>query len=648
MEEVKLSIRNTVARPLLLLGAGFVSLIALQAAGAAEYSEAPALAALVEAGELPPVAERLPLQPEVIEPLESIGSYGGTIRSALRGDGDGNGVTLLVAPQGLIRWEMDFGGVRPNIAQSWEVNDDFTEFTFYLREGMRWSDGEPFTVDDVMFAYELMSNPDYLSNMPSQYVVDGEPMTVTKINDYAFKVGFAGSYRNFLDELARPPGQHLVFYAQHYCSQFHPDYADEAALTAEMRAVGANDWAQLMRIKCSDIELPTRWGNVDRPTLDAWLIENTYSAGATQVTLQRNPYFWQVDTEGNQLPYVDGLNFSVISDIEAILLSAINGQFDYQSRHVNQIANLPVLYDNKERGGYEIMRLIDQNASFLGLYLNHSTENEALRELFAQREFKEALSLGIDRAEVDEIVQLGQGQPWQIGPYEESPYYNETLGSQFIQYDPDQANALLDGLGLTGRDGDGYRLADNGQKISIATIVTVAKPGDIEALEIIRQQWRDIGIEMVINTSERSLFYDRAQNNEYDISADTVPGAMNPMLDLRALAATNPLESRMSIPWTRWYVSGGEVGEEPSENMKRRLELVDQWTQTTDNDEANALVAEILDLAAEAFEVIGVSRTASPLGIRSTRLHNVWDQMPAGWNYGSPGPALPQQWYFVN
>tara|TARA_A100001391_G_scaffold205447_1_gene206344 strand:- start:8828 stop:10714 length:1887 start_codon:yes stop_codon:yes gene_type:complete len=627
---------------------GLVSLVAAQSALADDYAEAPQLSALVEAGELPPLVERIPLQPEVIEPLETVGSYGGTIRSALRGDGDGNGVTLLVGPQGLVRWEMDFSGVRPNIAESWEVNDDFTEYTFYLREGMKWSDGEPFTADDVVFAYELLSDSEYLSDMPSQYVVNDQPMVVTKLDDYSFTVSFEGSYRNFLDELARPPGQHLVFYAEHYCSKFHPEYADEAELAAEMNAMGANDWQQLMRIKCSDIELPTRWGNAERPTLDPWLIENTYSAGATQVTMQRNPYFWQVDSDGQQLPYVDALNFSVISDVEAILLSAINGQFDYQFRHIKEISNLPVLYDNREQAGYEIMRLTDQNASFLGLYLNHSTENEALRSLFEKREFKQALSLGIDRVEVDEIVQLGQGQPWQIGPFEESPFYNETLGTQFIEYDPDRANALLDELGLSERDADGYRLASNGQKISIATIVTVAKPGDIEALEVIRQQWRDIGIEMVINSSERSLFYDRAQNNEYDASADTVPGAMNPMLDLRALAATNPLESRMSIPWTRWYVSGGTSGEEPSENMKQRLALVDQWTQTTDNEAANALVAEILDLAAEAFEVIGVSRTASPLGIRSVRLNNVWDEMPAGWNYGSPGPALPQQWYYAD
>ncbi len=635
-------------RPLLGFSLGLVSLVAAQSALADDYAEAPQLSALVEAGELPPLVERIPLQPEVIEPLETVGSYGGTIRSALRGDGDGNGVTLLVGPQGLVRWEMDFSGVRPNIAESWEVNDDFTEYTFYLREGMKWSDGEPFTADDVVFAYELLSDSEYLSDMPSQYVVNDQPMVVTKLDDYSFTVSFEGSYRNFLDELARPPGQHLVFYAEHYCSKFHPEYADEAELAAEMNAMGANDWQQLMRIKCSDIELPTRWGNAERPTLDPWLIENTYSAGATQVTMQRNPYFWQVDSDGQQLPYVDALNFSVISDVEAILLSAINGQFDYQFRHIKEISNLPVLYDNREQAGYEIMRLTDQNASFLGLYLNHSTENEALRSLFEKREFKQALSLGIDRVEVDEIVQLGQGQPWQIGPFEESPFYNETLGTQFIEYDPDRANALLDELGLSERDADGYRLASNGQKISIATIVTVAKPGDIEALEVIRQQWRDIGIEMVINSSERSLFYDRAQNNEYDASADTVPGAMNPMLDLRALAATNPLESRMSIPWTRWYVSGGTSGEEPSENMKQRLALVDQWTQTTDNEAANALVAEILDLAAEAFEVIGVSRTASPLGIRSVRLNNVWDEMPAGWNYGSPGPALPQQWYYAD
>ncbi|WP_127145241.1 ABC transporter substrate-binding protein [Pelagibacterium montanilacus] len=613
---------------------------------AQDYSQAPELDEAVSAGDLPDIADRLPSEPEIVEPLDAVGTYGGTIRSALRGDQDHNGILLLVGAQGLVRWAPDFSGVVPNVAESWNVNEDNTEFTFHLREGMRWSDGETFSADDIVFAAELLADTEFMSNMPSRYVLADEPMEVEKVDDATVTVRFAAPYRNFLEELAKPLGQHLVLYARHYCEQFHPDYADPDALAAELEAAGTDSWAQLMRTKCADIELPTRWGNVDRPTLDPWVIEQPYTGGATQVTLTRNPYFWQVDTEGQQLPYADSLRFSIIADIESILLSTINGQFDYQVRHIFPISNRPVLFDNTEQGNFEIMDLTPLDSNFLGLYLNHSTDNAELRELFANRDFKAALSLGIDRVEVDEIIQLGQGAPWQIGPFEETKFYNEALGTQFTAHDVEEANRLLDDLGLTERDGDGFRLFENGERLSINAIVTIAKPTDVESLEIIREQWRDIGVELVISTSERSLFYERAQTNAYDISADTVPGAVNPTLDMRALAAVHPLESRMSIPWVNWYLSGGEGGEEPSENMKQRLELIDQLPTASSDEEADEIVAEVLSLAAEAFEVIGVSKRAPALGIRASNLGNVYEQMPYGWDYGTPGPALPQTWYF--
>lgn len=611
-----------------------------------DFRESPMLNAMVETGALPPVTERLPATPEVVEPLNSVGAYGGMIRSALRGNADHNGILLLVGAQGLVRWERDMSGVVPNLAESWEVNDDATEFTFRLREGVRWSDGALLTTDDVIFAAELLAHGEFLEAVPTRYVAGGEPMQVEKVDDLTFTITFVQPYSTFIEELAKPVGQHLVLYSRAYCGQYHPDYAGPEELARHLAGAGTDSWAQLMRMKCADIELPTRWGNVDRPTLDPWVITEPYSGGATQVQMERNPYFWQVDTEGHQLPYADALQFSIIADPEAILLSAMNGQLDYQVRHIFSISNRPVLSENAQRGNYQIMGLTPLDSNFLGLYLNHSNENEVLRDLIRTREFKEALSHGIDRVEVDDIVQLGQGEPWQIGPLPSSDFYHEQLATQHIEHDPSRSNELLDELGLTDRDSSGYRQMPNGDRLALRVITSIAHPAIIEALEVIRGQWREIGVELVIATSERSLFYERAQRNEFDLSASNTPGAINPMGEMRAFAAVHPLESRMSLPWVRWHLTGGEEGEEPTENMKRRLELIESYRSVTDPDEARAIVMEILDLAAEAFEVIGVSQRAPALGIRANNLHNVYEQMPYGWEYGTPGPSLPQQWYF--
>ncbi len=614
----------------------------------AKVTEAPELAERVAAGELPPVEERLPTAPEVVEPLEGLGSYGGSMRQALRGNADHNAILRAVGAQGLVRWTKDFTSVVPNVAESFEVNEDASEYVFHLRPGMRWSDGHPFTADDILFFVEdLLPDTTFFQSPPSRYVVNGELMQAEKLDDHTVKVTFAGPYRSFLEELATPLGQHMVLYAKHHCSQFHPKYADNLdALIAQARA---NDWATVMRQYCGDIELPARWANLDRPTLDPWVITEPYTGGATRVVLERNPYFWQVDTEGQQLPYVDELAFTVIADLEAILLSAIGGQLDLQIRHVTDIANKPVLMANMAQGGYEVMEMRSIDANAAGLYLNQSTQNAELRELLRDRDFRVALSVAIDREQINDIVFLGQTTPRQIGPLPEHRLYNERLGTQHIEYDEAQANELLDSLGLERRDSDGFRLyPDSNRRLSLNAIVSIANTFQSEILELVRNSWRNVGVELVINASERSLFYDRAQNNEYDISIDNVPGGLNPQHDLRALIAVHPLESRQSIPWVRWYESGGTAGEEPTENMKKRLALYDEWRVTPDEAEADALFAELLELAAEAFEVIGIVEPAPQLGVRNAQMINVFDEMPFGWIYGTPGPSLLQQYSFTN
>ncbi|MDQ7988963.1 MAG: ABC transporter substrate-binding protein [Candidatus Dactylopiibacterium sp.] len=615
------------------------------ASGAWAYSEAPALARAVQEKKLDPVERRLPQKPEVVQPVQKIGVYGGVLRTAMRANNDQNSITRIVSGQGLVRWRMDFNGVLPNVAERWELNADGSEYTFHLRRGMRWSDGSPFTADDVLFAMnDLIFNKQFFGAAPSQYVVQDTPAEVTRLDDATVRFRFAGPNLGFLDQLATPLGQHPVMYPKAYCSQFHPKYNPKVGeLLAREKA---KDWGALMRMKCGDIEVPTRWGNADKPTLDAWIIKEPYNGSATRVVLERNPYFWQVDSAGQQLPYLDRVQLQVISEAETIILAAINGQLDYQHRHIFGIQNRPVLADNAAKGKYKVMALPGTGANSVGLWLNQTTKNDKLRRLMRNKDFRIALSLASDRKEVNDIVYLSQGMPWQIGPLKQSRWYNEKLGTQYLAHDLKQANALLDKVGLAKRDGDGFRLYPEGGRVSLGAIVSIAQTNQMQSLELLRKQWAKAGIELVIQGSERSLFYDRANTNDYDISVDIVPGGMDITMNPRAVVAIHPSESRMGLPWARWYLSGGKQGEEPPASMKERMKLFEQWQSAATPAQADELFRRILTLAADEFEVIGLVRSPNDTAIRAQRLQNVFEQMLISWTYPNPAPALPQQWFF--
>jgi peptide/nickel transport system substrate-binding protein len=611
------------------------------------FNEVPELKPMVDAKTLPPVDQRLPRTPEIIQPYRQIGQYGGDIRLAMLGDGDYNTILRTVGVQGLTRWTIDFKGVVPNVAESITANADHTEYTFKLREGMKWSDGQPFTVDDVMFyVQDLLPNKAFFKTPPGVFVIKHQVMQGIKIDDTTFVLKFAAPYPTFLEKLASPQGQGPVLYAKHYCGQFHPKYATH--LNELLRQSRANSWADLMRNKCGDIEIAARWGSTERPTLDPWVISQPYTGSATQVTLRRNPYFWQVDPAGNQLPYTDNLRFSVLGNEQTILLAAMNGRLDLQTRHIEAISNMPLLAEFAKKGGYKVMQMEDTTANAAGLSINQTTRNLPLRKLIGTPGFTEALSLATNRDEINQIVFLGQGRPAQIGPLPENRFYNAQLSTQFIQHDPAQANRILDGLGLTRRDGDGFRVyPGTHDRITMYAIASLAKPWLIEVLELIRRQWAAVGINVVIQSSERSLFYDRAQENNYDMSIDAIVGGLDPTQDMRAIISVHQLDSRQSIPWAKWYASGGKQGMEPSENMRERMKLLAQWTVEPDPQKADAMFRQILTLSAQAFEVIGTVTPPPLLGLHNVKLMNVFDTMPSGWSYATPGGSLPQQYYFA-
>lgn len=610
---------------------------------AGAYTQAPMLD---QNKQLEPVDSRLPEKPLVLKPLQSNGVYGGTLRTVMRSNADQNGILRTIGNQGLTHWKQDVSDVEAYVAESYTLNPSGTEYTFRLRKGMKWSDGKPFTADDVLFAMnDLVGNKEFFSKAPDAYLVDNKPPVVTKVDDYTVKFTFSSPNLSFGQVLATPLGQHPVLYAKHYCEQFHPKYNKSVADLYVKNNV--KDWPSLMRAKCGDIELPSRWTNPERPTLDPWIIKEPYGGNVTRVVLERNPYYWQVDPSGKQLPYVDTVRFSVVSDLQAILLAATNGEYDFEGRLLGDVVNRPLLLKNATKSNYKVFGQVSANANAAGLWLNQTTKNDKLRKLMTNHDFRQALSLSMDREEINKIAFLGQATPWQSGPFKESPWYNEKLATQYLKNDLTAANQILDKLGLTQRDAQGYRLYPDGGRVSLEIIVMIDRQVMVQTLELIRKQWQRAGVELVIKGSERSLFYSRATSNDYDISIDVFPGGLDATLNPRAYVAMHPLESRMSLEWAKWYLSGGKEGIEPNESMKKRMALYDQWRGARTQTQANQLFKEILQISADEFEVIGTVRPAVISSFHSNKLMNINEKMPFGWTYASPSLSLPQQWYFV-
>lgn len=614
-----------------------------QAAG----KEAPALAKLVGEGKLAALAQRLPEKPMVVTPFEKVGVYGGSLRRGLRGSADHNGILRMVGNQGLVRWNLQFTEPLPNVAERWEVNADSTEFTFYLRKGMKWSDGKPFTADDIVFAVEdCAKNSELYKSVPSPLVIAGKAGTATKVDETTVKFTFASPYALFLDLMATPLGQHPTLFPKHYCGQFHPKY--NPAVADLVKQANVSDWGALFRIKCGDIEIPSRWGNPDKPTIDPWVVKEPYTGGATRVTMERNPFFWQVDTEGNQLPYIDRISFSISQDVESLMLDAVSGRLDIQDRHIDTLQNKPTLSQNMKKGGYRLVELIASSSQQCQIYFNITHKDPKMREMLGNKEFRQALSLGMDRKEIIDIVYLGQSEPYQAGPRPGHPWFNEKLGRQYTEFDKAKANAMLDKLGYGKKDAQGMRLRPDGQKVFFAIdVIPTLYPDLVDVLELVKRHWADIGVDMKVNTIERALYYTRGDNNDHDAAVWPGPGGLDPMLDPRDYFAQHPQGSRYAVPWTLWYVSGGKDGQEPPEGQKQRMKLFDDARATSDLKKRGEIMKQVFDLAADAFETMGVCLAVNNFGVVKTNLKNVPEKYPNAWTWPNPGPALPQQFYFT-
>jgi peptide/nickel transport system substrate-binding protein len=598
------------------------------------------------------VQERIGQDPLVIKPTNEIGKYGGIWRRGFTGPADGQNIDRIQHNH-LLFWDARVTKVVPNILKGWEIADEGKTFTFFLRRGMKWSDGHPFTADDILFWYEDI----YLHNelVPTKAAwnsVGGKQGIWEKVDDHTFRVKFAQPYYMFLEELAslgvaghftRGYEAMGVFAPQHYLKQFHPKYAGQEAVEKIAKQGGYDNWVQLFKFK-NNPKL-----NVECPVTTPWVV--TSPINTPQLVLERNPYYFAVDTEGNQLPYIDRIVMTLAENLEVLNLRAIAGEYDFQARHID-LAKVPVFIENQKKGNYTVRFWRGLHGTDAGFFLNQNYDADPeINKWLRNKDFRIALSLGIEREQLNEVYWLGLGDPGSAAPSPDSPY---SPGAEFRKlhatFDAKKANEILDRLGLEKKDAEGFRLRTDGKGRLTLEITTVgaAFVNWTGIAEMVAEQWaKNIGIKALVQQVERSLHETRRQNNELPILVWSNDGSDNPFTYPFHTMAYAP-HSAMGPLYGKWWQSNGAQGVKPEGDILKQLELFDQG-KAVPPEKRTAIGQEILKLLAENVWVIGtvgVSPALMGVEIVSNKMGNIPEVVPFSTPAQTPGNARPEQFYF--
>jgi peptide/nickel transport system substrate-binding protein len=597
------------------------------------FNEAPMLKEMVDKGELPPVEERLSEEPLVVPPIEMVGQYGGTWRRGFMGIKDFHAFGRQVY-EPMLRWARNPADpIQPGIAKRWEWSEDGKTLTLFIRKGIKWSDGEPFTVDDIIFWWEDIELDTNITAAPhTEWVVNGKPMTLEKVDDTTIKLHFDGPNGLAIRMLAFHGNQwplgfeRFGFFAPaHYLKQFHPKHNPEVT-----------DYT-LFEEKSFDFD-------TERPVLTAWKITE-WGPGATVMVAKRNPYYWKVDPEGNQLPYIDEIRFDLFENAEGINIKAAAGEIDFQFRRID-IAKLPVFKENAAKGDYRVVLWPDAVPSHIGFAINQSIADPKLREVFQNVKFRQALAVAIDRNHVNETVYLGLGKMRNFTVLPASPYYQPELEMMNAEYDVDKANALLDEIGLK-KGADGFRTLPDGSPLEV-TIETSLQAGDpLAVIELVADYWNKVGVKTAVKTMTRDVFWPKAGANEIQVAPWTTDRGLEPMVDPIYMF---PFDDRSWIApaFGTWYKTGGAMGEEPTAEFKASMDLYDKFKATVDADEQVKLGKEIVKRESDNVWYIGVVGMTPSVVIAKNNFRNFPGdgKYTTDWIYMSPGNLDPCQFFF--
>lgn len=581
------------------------------------FSESPMLAEQVTAGILPPVEERLPEEPLVIQPYEEIGIYGGTMNGMSTSFGSATQDFMSWRHVNLLHLSDDLITVTPNVAKSWEwINDDYTAVEIKLRKGHKWSDGQPFTADDILFWWEdIINNTDLTPTIPFEYTFGGEPMKLEKVDDLTVRFTTAVPAPNIL--ILFGLNKHPLFAPKHYMAKYHPDYNSDAEANAV--ADGYSKWTDKF------LSVWNQWSSIygmGTPHLESHIVVESDTEHRHFV---RNPYYFKVDTIGQQLPYIDEHNEKFISDTEVRNLAIMRGQIDLRAQSMT-LADFPLLKEHEDEGNYRVLTVPE--TTMVAYSWNVTSKDPVLRQIFEDVRWKEAMSIAINRDEINEAIYYGTGKPMQYVPIDYTlPFIKEEWLTKWIEYDPERANMLLDDMELK-RGSDGWRLRPDGKVLTIYNqYAQIAGPVRIQ--ELLAEYWKAVGIKVELKEVSADVYRSITSNNDHDfalyggMSIDATTAATNPYR-AAPVFGDRALSPFTGLPWLEWKESGGAKGEEPPAKVKRIFELIDMWTTLElGSEEWISVAEEICQLRYETMYQFGTVGGVPWTYVVNNRIHNV-------------------------
>ena len=600
---------------------------------------------------LPPVEDRLPDEPLVVVPYESVGQYGGTINFLSNATEAGTSDMLSTRHVNLLRFADDLSTIVPNVAKDYEWNDDFTTLTFTLRKGHKWSNGEPFIARDVEFWYEdLMMNPNIREKPYPYLLVGGEPMTVDVIDDQTVRFNLPSPFPGLTATIAWSYNQ--FFMPSHFLEQFHPEIDSNADANAQALGFadgydalaayyGNSGWTDTPTPLLARPDLVDGLPYAAYPSLEAYMTIEDTTEGRVYAA---NPYFHQVDTAGNQLPYIDYQNERYINENEIRLLKLVNGEVDYKSQSV-QLESAPQLLDGADAGGYQVQINPGCGAALFSFNVTHPDPEK--RKVYGDIRFRQAMSIAMNRDEINDVAYYGLGKVEQFVGFSPAPdFVPESIKMHMTQYDPDGASALLDEVGLKDVDGDGFRELPNGEALAINIDYATQGIGGVE-VELVARYFNEVGIKTTFKEVTPDEYRGSQAANQLDVH---VWDKGQPL----AIVAGNPetfkppfgnyFNHTQGLDWAAYIDSNGAEGTEPPQWVYDLSDGIDKFqSYALGTAESNEWGEKIATMLTEQSLLIGTVKAPFPTYHRNA-LKNFTQFKTTSYEYYRTYPYLATQW----
>ena len=608
------------------------------------YSEAPSLAKKVAAGKLPPVKERLPLIPRKLNfknlGLE-IGKYGGSIRMLMARAKDARQMSVYGYSR-LVGYHPKTFELEADILESFEVKEG-RRFTFELRRGHKWSDGQPLTSEDFRYWWEDVANNKELSPVgpPKIMTINDELPIFEVINRYKFRYTWKRPNPDFLPRLASASPLY-IYRPAHYMRQFHEKYTDQDVLKKTVKKSKQRNWAALH----NKMDNLYRNDNVDLPVLQPWV--SISKPSASRLIFKRNPFFHRVDPEGKQLPYTDSFIFTIANN-KLIPAKTGTGEVDLQARYL-RFDDYTFLKKGEERSPYSTRLWKTAKGAHLALFPNLNVNNPILRKLIRDVRFRRALSLSVHRHEINQVIYYGLAIGGNNSVLPESPLYRPTYRNKWANFDLQKANQLLDEIGLVQRDSSGIRLMPDGSPLHLIIETAGESTEQTDVLELVRDSWLKIGIKIFSKPSQRNVFRNRIFSGETAMSIWS--GVENGLITADSSPAEFVPTSQQSLQWPKWgqyHETNGKAGEKPTgEHVIHLLELYQRWKNTAAQKEKSKIWQKILEIHSDQIYSIGLVAAVLQPVVVSSQLKNVPLSAIYNWNPGAHfGIYKPDTFWFA-